>query len=460
MKKIITLILISFFPALAFGQYVEDALRFTEGNGIMTPRAAGFNVSFHGVSDDIGAMMYNPAGLTLIGKSEFSVGFGFTRYDAEADYLNSMNKFGTNNENITHLAISTPVGDQKKNRSTIAIGYFLENDFEKNIEFSAFNENNTYISARSGSNMMYQLFLANEEGFTPVNDSLSQSSFIQEKGGLHNITGAAAFDVSPVVSVGFSITGKWGNFDYIKSYNENDVLNVYNSLEDDFSNVDLRSFQLEESLMQAVSGITGKLSFQGRIQEFMRVGVAIEFPTWYEFDEEFSQDATVYFDNDDSYDYNSSGSNSYNLSTPFVYSGGMSIHGAGLTFAAGIEYTDATQLEFSDAIPEVEQLNVQIVKELVGHVTWGFGVEYQVPMLPIQARASYNKKTSPYSDDIPNANLSDFSIGGSVFFDNIRIDGVMRWIDVSESRVNYGDTRYILNKQPFQLSLGFTYRYN
>jgi len=150
-----------------------------------------------------------------------------------------------------------------------------------------------------------------------------------------------------------------------------------------------------------------------------------------------------------------------------VYSAGLSIHGEGLTFAAGIEYSDATQLKFSDAISEVMALNNRIMLELVGRTTWGFGLEYDIPLVPIVARASYSRTTSPYQMDIPNANLTNFSIGGGVYLGKkVRIDGVFRWIEYSEQRTNFKTQQdvenyanFVVSRMPLNISLGLTYRY-
>jgi len=470
--SITMLVMLSIQPVKS--QFIEDALRYSGSNSFITPRAAGLNVSYLGIADDIAALMVNPAGLTLIGKNELSTGFGFTHNVNYLSALDIKNTFKVNNEFLSHIAIAAPIKIEN-GYAAVSVGYFKENDFRNSYEYSAFNDKSTFISEQAANRQrwVYDLLLANERYETSLKKNLQQTSWVDEKGGLHNITGGAAFDVNDFVSLGFAITGKWGTYDYRRDFSEVDVLNIYNTFEiDDFNRLDIR-----ENLLQEVSGISGAIGMQGKIYDFMRLGVSIRFPTWYEINEVFSRRIDVEFDPNpqtgvvDRFDDFIDGSNSYNIRTPFIYAAGLSFNVLGLTFSAGVEYSDVTQLEFSDATEDVQEkldlLNRIAIKDLVGQTTWGFGAEYKIPTMPLIARASYSKTTSPYQMDIPNANKSFFSVGGSLILGaNVRIDGVMRWIDVSEQRTAYGNaarpdifSNYYINYQPLNIALGITYRY-
>lgn len=474
LSKIILLLLFVSF-SISNAQFIEDALRYTSPNGIITPRAAAMNISFHGISDDISALYFNPAGLSLIGKSELSFGMGFTTTSNETDFLTSKNFLRSNNEYITHAGIAIPV-QFDDTKAAIAIGYFLEDDYNSNFSYAGFNPGMTMIQSETAygprnvnDNWAYLLYLANEDGngfVTPLRDSLEQRSLTTESGGLQNVSGGVSFDVSDYVAIGFGITGKWGNYAYRREYAEYDRFNYHAN-----NSIEGRVFdriETVENLQQNVSGINATIGIQGRISNFMRFGVSIKTPTWYQVDEVFDTRIDAFYKSGQNPEYYSyDGKNSYNLRTPFVYSGGLSIHGEGLTFSAGVSYSDATQLKFSDAVPEVMALNNRIMLELVGQTTWGFGLEYDIPLVPIVARASYSRTTSPYQLDIPNANITNFSIGGGVYVGkNIRLDGVFRWIDFSEQRTNFKSpddlkdySSFVINRMPLNISFGITYRY-
>lgn len=464
-------------------QYVEDALNYAQKNGIVSARSAGLGVAYHGIIDDITALYYNPAGLSLLDKSEISFGLGFDNNKTLAELLNSENEYSSTDSYITNFGFVAPFTTKNGNAS-IAISYALEKNWDNYYEFNAFNPNNSYIGFVTDrgyannqdkfDNMAYHLFLADDNLQTIFRDSLQQSAIITEGGGLHSITGGFGMELNENFSLGFNLKGIWGTYTYDKKYQEVDINNYYNAESNtNFPDPDFHSFELNEYLEQHASGITGSVGLMGKFGNFMRITAAIDFPTFYNVNEVFSQYAESKFD--DGWTPNAyeplDGENSYNLTTPFVYKAGVSLHSMGLTFSAGVEYTDVTQLEFSDAQDAILDLNQDIIRQLVGQTKWGFGVEYKVPVLPVFARAGFTSITSPYVADIPGATQNDISLGAGVALaKNVRVDGVFRWTEVSFVRTNYGTsesldiglnegTLYKYTKQPLSIALQVTYRY-
>lgn len=490
-KKIGILILIIFATySFALSQTVEDALRYAIPNGMVTPRAAGLNIAYHGLNDDYASIFYNPAGLAGIPTSELSFGFGFTRNTTNVDYLDTETEFSSNNAYVSNFGVVMPF-EAGKNGAAIGIGYLLESDFTNNMDFKGFNRNSTLIgsSAQYGprgftDNLAAHLWLADDYFQTPIQDSLFQEVFLQESGGLHDVIGAVSFNLTESVSAGVSIIGKWGNFKYTREYSETDIHNKYNatdslgvySFEDPgtgqvhtMDNIHFNYVDVYEEISQKVSGISGAFGVQMRLGTFMRFNAAIRFPTVYQVDENYYRDAEATFDEKDGVidrtTYDSDGENWYRLTTPWVYSGGFSVHAAGLIFTAGVEYVDITQMEFSDAIEDVEQINSNFIKEYVGQTTWGFGVEYDIPIAPVVARASYATTSSPYVRDVPGATIDYFSIGGGLFIaENVRLDGVFRWMDNSQLRRNYNaadnSSEYIYSINPLSIGFQLTYRFD
>ncbi|MFA6570474.1 MAG: hypothetical protein WCT77_04480 [Bacteroidota bacterium] len=454
-------------------QFIEDALRLTGTNSIITPRVGGLNVAYHGISDDIGALLYNPAGLTISPYPEISIGMGFSRNNSQTDFLSELNTMKTNDEFVSHFGLSSPI--QSNNRAyAVGIGYFNESNFGNMFHYEGFNQTSSFIGweAQNGprnfnDNIATFLTLADSNFRTPIKDSIYQKGTVEETGGLHNITGAIAFEVSDNVSIGVSLSGKFGTYGYNRSYFEIDTRHKYDYWDQqNFTNVDFDKLDVNEKIKQNISGITGSIGIMARITDFIRLGATVKFPTWYEINEDFSQTATADFDNGQSTDvpYKNVGSTRYNITTPFIYCAGASVNMMGLTFSAGIEYTDVSQLSFSDATDAVMNLNPVMKTQLVGQTTWGFGAEYKIPLVPVVVRASYASTTSPYMQDIANAYISYVSLGGGLYLSpNVRVDVLVRWKDYSELRTNYGTiengSTYILTQKPMSMGLQLTYRY-
>lgn len=470
MKKMLIAGLMCMAFVNAKAQNIEDALRFAVPNGLLTPRAAGLNVAYNGLADDAAAMLVNPAGLTLLGKSEINAGFGFLVNSNNSEFVGDKTKFTANNEYLNNISIVSPARFGK-NRSAVGIGYFLESNYSNSYKFEGLNTQNTFIAQQANIKAPWVNYLqvVGNDYATDIRDSLQQNSFIREDGGLHNIVGSIAFDLSDNVSLGFSLIGKIGSYEYEKEYCEADIYNLYKTYQvNDINRVDVR-----EKLTQDIGGITGMVGLQFRVEDFFRGGINIKFPTFYSIDESFSQSYKATFDPNpgtgevESFDKTYDGNNSYKLHTPFVYSAGFSMNVAGAVFTAGVDYSDVTQMIFSDATEGVESLNNLIIQQLVGQVTWGFGGEYRIPLTPFIVRASYANTTSPYAEDIADATKSYISLGGSVILSQgLKIDAVFRWTDVSELRSNYGTadniayySKYIVSQSPTNIALGVTYRY-
>ncbi|MDD3125545.1 MAG: hypothetical protein PHV24_06980, partial [Candidatus Kapabacteria bacterium] len=154
---------------------------------------------------------------------------------------------------------------------------------------------------------------------------------------------------------------------------------------------------------------------------------------------------------------------------------GVSFYAAGLVFTTGIEYTDASQVEFSDASfsndPEdqtISQMNIDavnrlIISELVGQVTWGFGAEYSFPLIPVSLRASYTSTTSPYDDDVTGADKKVIAVGAGVSVTpGVRIDAAARFSKYTEFRTLYGNdinSRYTIDSKPTEIIVNLTVRF-
>lgn len=472
---------IVYFGAFLFAfslnaQFIEDALRYSIPNSMITPVSSSLGVSYYGISDDISALFYNPAGLSFIPDKEFSIGFGFTRNIIQTEYLFNKLERRSNSGIITHIGIASTIPCEKY-QITGAIAYFHENNFSNYFDYSAFNPHSSLVYSLSkygpqdtNSNIPYFLWLANNKFQTPINDSVQQDVSVNQDGGLHNITGGISIQISKNVAIGGTFAGKFGKFSYFRDFWEKDVLNKYNFFDSlNYSNVDFQSFRLKEKIEQKISGITGSIGVIATLSNVMRFGATIKFPTYFQIEENFRQDAYARFDNGwepNSYEPKEDSYNSYKLTTPFVYSAGLSFKIANFVFTGGVEYFDVTQLRFSDAPPQMEELNTRIVRELVGQVQWGIGAKYFVPLMPFELRAGFSSITSPYQKDISKATTYIFSVGaGITLSNNVRLEPTFQYLINSLLFTNYKTTNndpsseYKVNLSPLKIGLQLTIRY-
>ncbi|MDP2366182.1 MAG: hypothetical protein Q8M94_20720, partial [Ignavibacteria bacterium] len=302
-------------------QFIEDALRYSQNNGTYTVRAGALGTAFHGLSDDIGAMMYNPAGLSLLTKSEFTLGLGFAANNTSALFMGANETFKSNNAYFNNIGLVVPINMGDRNAS-FGIGYFMETNFDNNISFSGINAKSSFVDwqAKNGpgnetgsyaDNLAYHLWLAGDDLKTPIVGGNQQIAFIQEKGGLHSITTGFAMELSKYISAGFTISGKWGRFKYHNKFEEAIVVPnkytdsstkqfVYDSLTKKTDTIlnqcDFNNMTYESDLEQNIGGISGSIGIMAKLNKFFRFGVSIKFPSYYSVDEVFSESASATFD--------------------------------------------------------------------------------------------------------------------------------------------------------------------
>ncbi|MDQ1267206.1 MAG: hypothetical protein QG635_2360, partial [Bacteroidota bacterium] len=310
MKKIAVILWAALITLPLQAQFVEDALRYALPNGYFTPRSGGFNVAFYGISDDIAALNYNPAGMSIGGKSELSFGLGFLRSSSETNFMYNKTSFNSNDSYISHAGMMIPF-PTKLGNAAVGIGYFLESNFDNNYKYQGFNGVPTSMiqyfasqkptSGNAEDNIAYHQWLSDAQGNTKIIGNLTDNAFVEESGGLHNVSAGLAFDLTKNVSAGFSLTGKWGTYGYKRDYTEQDVSDLYNesttmTIDGDAYPLDLNKFKIEERLSQKISGITGAVGVMGRLGDMLRFGCSIKFPTFYEVNETFNINAYTTFD--------------------------------------------------------------------------------------------------------------------------------------------------------------------
>ncbi|MEI6089193.1 MAG: hypothetical protein WCR42_01960 [bacterium] len=477
MKKVIFILMfISLSVSFLSAQTVDDALRYARPNGMVTARTAGLGVSYHGILDDMGALFYNPAGLALIPKTELSVGFGYESSKTQTNYLNVLTDYPVNKGYLSNIGLITPVYGASKN-AALGIGYFYESSFNGTQSFDVYNPSSSIIADESYNgpqkikqNWAYELYLADFQGdklATDYKGEVQQNNFVEETGGIHNITGGFGLELSDYLSMGMSVIGKWGSYHYYRDYRETDKNNMHQI---PILGKELKSLQLEQFQDSYIAGISGMIGLQGRIGKYMRAAVGVQLPTYYGFNEEYS--TTYYADYTDntnawwSPDSLETMATTYSITTPFIYSAGFSANVVGLTITAGVEYCDVTQLVYKNGVSELTSVNRDIKTDLTPETKYGLGLEYQIPGIPLTVRGSYENTTNPYVDNSPNSNYTNIAFGAGVYLgENIRLDAVIRWSDYSTKRVNYGtfDTQYYsdysIKNTPLNVTVGLTYRY-
>ncbi len=414
-KSIIEILLITALILVADtgrAQYPEDALRFaTPGLGVGA-RSMGMGNAYTGVANDFSAIYWNPAGLAQAQYGEFSFGLSQLNFRDESDFFDTKQSYNNNSTNLNSLGLVFPV-DVTRGSLVFAFGFARQSNFTTGMSFTGFNPLSSIIqtyapdgalapSSPSG-NLAWELYLANIDTVTgrwisPIRDRLTQLGTVLEGGGLNNWSAAGAVDIAKNLSVGVTLTFISGSYKFDRNYTERDTRNLYTTLPFDFDQV-----TIADNVESDLSGFGAKIGLLYRSEKHFRLGIAVKTPTTIRSKEDFSTSATSYFDNGDILPANgpfqSSGSNEYDVITPWVFSAGASVVLRDLILSGDVDYTDWTQLEFSDAPQALIALNQEIKTIFRPTANARFGAEYDISDIGLRLRGGFIYNTSPFDGD-------------------------------------------------------------
>ncbi len=397
-------------PVMA--QFPEDALRFsTPGFGVGS-RALGMGNAYTSVANDFSAIYWNPAGLAQAQLDEFTFGMSYMNMIDTSQFMGEMGTSSTGAFNINTLGIVHKV-PTRQGSFVVALGYHRQNSFISGLSFKGFNPNSSIIqtSARDSAyypddltdNIAYQLYLADIDTLSgrfisPITNRVTQGAEVIEGGGLNNWSIAAAMDIARDLSLGVTLTYVSGSYRYDRNYEETDPAGIHNQYPFDFQRL-----TLDEYIESDISGFNATFGMLYRIPGRFRLGVSIKAPTAFTVKENFGISARSYFDNGDilpaDSPFETASSGTYDIHSPWVFSGGMSLILNNLLLAADVEYTDWRELEFANASPGVMEKNKEIRQLFREVANLRGGVEYDVFGLGFRVRGGFIYNPSPYKGD-------------------------------------------------------------
>ncbi|MEW6509703.1 MAG: outer membrane protein transport protein [Bacteroidota bacterium] len=411
-RSVVAVALVALLGGSAQAQFPEDALRFaTPGLGVGA-RAIGMGGAYTGVASDYSAIFWNPAGLAQATYGEFSAGLSYAANDNTSSFFNAQQGFSTNATNLNTLGIVHPL-PVRRGSAVLAFGFHRQSSFANGVSFSGFNGNSSiiqtfapdggfYPSDLSG-NVAYQLYLANLDTTTgrfdsPIRDRLTQIGKVVEGGGLNNWSIAGAVDVAKNFAAGMTLTYLGGSYRYDRNYREEDTRGVYQAFPFDFS-----SMTLDDFIESDIAGWNAKFGIMFREENRFRIGFAVRTPTEFTIREKFGTTARSYFDNGDmrpaDAPFNTEFSSEYDVVTPWVLSGGVSVIIRDLVLSGDVEFTDWTTLEFRKANSDVMAQNADMKTIFQPAVNYRAGAEFDIHDIGLRLRGGFVYNKSPFRSD-------------------------------------------------------------
>lgn len=432
----------------ARGQFPEDVLRYSwQGTG---PGGRSLAMGSSGMSflADYTAVYWNPAGIGQAKTNEFSFGLSHLSYGNDATWMGTQKSFSNNQTSLDHLGLVYAVPTTRGHLS-LGIGYDRSNDFTSALSFDGFNPGSGIVQAWAPDGQPYPDELTRAEALelarvdtisgtfiSPIDDSLSQAARILEGGGLNRFSVSGAAELARDLYVGLSLNFLSGTYSYSSRLEEFDDLGLYQTFPFDYE-----SLEVLDVIDADVSGFGVTAGMIARIAPNARFGLALRTPSWITVQETFTSDATSRFDDGssrrDPADGDPGSFNEYDISTPWVFSAGLSGGTSILTLSGSVEYTDYTQMEFRNASTDLLAMNTDIKELYRPTYNIRLGGELRIPNTDFLVRAGYILLPSPYEGD-PSSFDRKYVTGGV----GMVIDDAIG-IDVSYARGSWETFRWI-----------------
>lgn len=467
-------IAIGVLPLQSQAVYIEDALRYAQPNGFLTPRAGALGVAYSGIADDYAALYTNPAGLTMLPLAEFSVSGQFNSYNSTATHFGTATPVNRTSPFLGHIGVAFPVRVGDAGNYTIAFGYSREGDFAGGDSVVGFNTTSSLInswvlgqnSATLNGNPAWELALAdvvNGRFITPLRNNLQQSVSTRERGVINNLSIGLGVDVTKNLSLGLSFIGTFGEYNYRRVFQESDAQNRYTRLDSrNLTDIDFQRLQAVEFIDHSIGGSKLVAGAQMRFGDNIRAGVSFTLPLDYRIIEQISNSNVAFFDKGDSLFYNPNDPTSQTIrfTIPWSLNVGVSAFVAGITFTGSAEVTDFTSVRASGTAIDATAIQQAATTLLTTQLKAGVGAEYDIPNMPLVLRGGYSYISSPYVKSETGGVTSIIGAGGGFYVTpNSRLDAVYRLSLRTFSNLLYNGAAYLSNQALHQIAVQYVVRF-
>jgi long-subunit fatty acid transport protein len=408
MKKIINITIISFILVInVAAQSPEEAINFLENESGIGIKAQAMGNAFVGVADDYSALYWNPAGLTQLDRSQISGSLYHLQFNNESTFSQStmMDDRSFTKLKSLGMAYAFPTS---QGSFVIAFGYNRFKDYDDFLYFSGFNGISNNLSFElEDDNGNYDWY--------DFDRNVQQTEQISQDGNLGAWSIGGGLALSPKFSIGLTLNFYSGSSQYLFDFYQDDVNDVYTSYPGDYY-----SYELHQKILSDLYGFGIKLGGLMHLNENLRLGMSIDFPTTLTITENYSANDVLTFDDGYISEYDlGEGEWEYVVQYPFKFSGGIALDIKQFMVAASFEFRDWSQVQFD--IPEGISLNEDynellnenkyFAEDFRSTLSLAAGAEYQVTDTGIKLRGGYKYVPSPLVDADKKLNREYFSAG-------------------------------------------------
>lgn len=401
-------VIIFLFSTNMFSQNIGDALRLgLPGLGV-SARALGMGDSYIGLSDDASAAYYNPAGLGLLKRIEFSGNLDYNKFQNSTTFFGNTTNESNTATRLNRISLAVPFPTYRGSL-VFGISYHTSKDLTGAMKFDGFNSgNNSLIQDLLSTNIPYDLYLTDTLNQTPINGKLNQSGSILSSGSVNNWAFTGAIEVYKNFFVGVNLDYITGSYTSNNDYYEDDTQGNYQgeTAAGEPQTKDFLTFYLNRILDWDIKGWDAKLGIMYQMNNFARFGATVQFPKFHTIKEKFTVNGRSDFGTGTSYSLLSSDYSDqveYDIVTPFELGMGFSVNVYGLILSGQATMIDYSQMEFKNpkglSTQYVASLNKDITTNLGSVINLNAGAEYTIPVIGLRIRGGFILQPSAYKND-------------------------------------------------------------
>lgn len=438
-RTLVTILGLLIGTASLYAQNEIDALRYSRHTLGGTARYVAMGGAFGALGADFSSLSNNPAGIGLYRSSEVTVTPTIFIGSTESTYFNDFNEDERYNFNIGNIGIVMVSNPTLRNPSSewknLQFGFGLNRlaNFNNRVVIDGFNESSSYLTPYIndanennlslndlddfGSGLAYDTYLMGYDSISGnywidmPDGNVSQRKTMETRGSINEMVFTVGANYNDRVYLGATLGVPYIKYKESSIYTEEDV---------DGRNDYFKSFSRLDELETSGTGVNLKVGIIVRPSDWIRLGGAIETPTFYSgMSDSYSTTFKSSFDTlYDSKRKTSDGFYEYDLTTPFKAMASVGfILGKNGIISADYQYLDYSNARLRASDYDFDKENDAIREGyLVAH-NLRFGAEMRLGSMSL--RGGYSISANPYRYNT-NSALSSYSGGigfrGKKFF--------------------------------------------
>lgn len=428
----------------------------------------------------LGSFIDNPASMALHKRSFGEFGLAYRSVEEDGLYLGQSRLLDDSQGGVSNVgflyAFPTVQGS-----FVFGAGYTQHSIFNRALGFRARNENSTITDKFKAAGSPYQEIAFNtfatdygdefedwdesifRVGFDRYGDflGLRQQGEIIQRGYSGEYSMFFATEFQENIMVGASIGLLSGRFNYDRIFQEVDEFNDYSSTiidsnGDGFGDTDLDNIILDDRLNSRFTGFRARAGLLYKISDHFNVGASYTFPTTIEVDETFNAELISTFNNGVEFSDATDNEFSYKIKHPSRTALGVALQNLnGISVSLSAEYTDysGSKIDFQESdLFEDELIENDFIEDNFRSV-WSFrgGISYDFsPELTL--RAGYSRLPGRYVDTAAGGDRSVYALGaGFSLTPNLRLEVAAQYTNWEETSSVYDYASYDYSMLPDNL---------